>query len=100
MEDKVSNDRQMEPGMIARIEGVLNRVKDPESNLSVSRLGLIRRVRYSEDQKKLYIFADLYAHLPKCPACSAIAQAVGSTLLRDLQREFADEFPDLTIELV
>lgn len=100
MENTVPNDPQMAPAMISRIESVLNRVKDPESNLPVGRLGLVKRVRYSEAQKKLYIFIDLYAHLPKCPACSAIALAVGSTLLRDLQREFADEFPDLAIELV
>ena len=100
MENTVPHERQMDPGMIARIEGVLDRVKDPESNLPVGRLGLVRRVRYSEAQKKLYIFADLYSHLPKCPACAAIALAVGSTLFRDLQREFAVEFPDLAIEWV
>jgi metal-sulfur cluster biosynthetic enzyme len=100
MENTVANDQQMVPAMVSRIEGVLNRVKDPESNLPVGRLGLVKRVRYSEAQKKLFIFADLYPHLPKCPACSAIALAVSSTLLRDLQREFADEFPDLTIEMV
>jgi metal-sulfur cluster biosynthetic enzyme len=100
MKNTMPNDPQMVPAMISRIEGVLNRVKDPESNLPVGRLGLVKRVRYSEAQKKLYIFADLYSHLPRCPACSAIGLAVGSTLLRDLQREFADEFPDLTIEMV
>lgn len=100
MENTIPNDQQMVPAMISRIEGVLNRVKDPESNLPVGRLGLVKRVRYSEAQNKLFVFADLSPHLPKCPACSAIALAVGSTLLRDLQREFAEEFPDLTIELV
>jgi len=100
MENTGSKDQQMVPAMIMRIERVLNRVKDPESNLPVAHLGLVKKVRYSEAQNKLYIFADLYSHLPKCLTCSAIALAVGSSLLRDLQREFAEEFPELEIEMV
>lgn len=42
----------MSPLMIEKIDRVLERVKDPESGLPVSRLGLVKRFRYSEREKK------------------------------------------------
>ncbi len=41
--------------MKEKIDSVLDRVKDPESDLSVAQLGLVKKVRYSEDNKLLYI---------------------------------------------
>lgn len=90
----------MKQEMIQKIDTVLDRVKDPESNLPVAQLGVVKRVRYNEDLKTLYIFTDFYTHLPKCVTCAAIASAIASTILRDLREEFQTEFPDLSIEFV
>jgi len=90
----------MKPEMITKIDAVLDRVKDPESELPVSRLGVVKRIRYNEDLKKLYIFTDFYSHLPKCATCAAIAKTLASVIVRDLTKEFQTEFPDLTIEFV
>jgi len=35
----------MPPEMIAKIDAVLERVKDPESGLPIARLGLVKRLR-------------------------------------------------------
>jgi len=90
----------MSPEMIRKIEAVLERVKDPESNLPIARLGLVKRLRYSEQEKKLYVFTNVYRHLPHCVTCAAIARTIVATIIRDLTAEFQREFPDLVTEFV
>jgi metal-sulfur cluster biosynthetic enzyme len=90
----------MSPEMIRKIDAVLEKIKDPESGLPVAQLGLIRRVRYSEKDKRFYIFTDAYRHLPHCVTCAAIAQTIIATIARDVTAEFQKEFPDLTVEFV
>jgi metal-sulfur cluster biosynthetic enzyme len=90
----------MNQEMIQKIDAVLERVKDPESDLPVAQLGVVRRVRYNEELKKLYVFTDFYSHLPKCVTCAAIASTIASTIVRDLKAGFEAEFPDLFVEFV
>ena len=90
----------MPPEIIEKIDAVLERVKDPESNLPIARLGLVKRLRYSEKEKKLYVFTNVYQHLPNCVTCAAIARTIVGTIIRELTTEFEKEFPDLAIEFV
>ena len=86
--------------MQSKIDLVLDRVKDPESGLPVSHLGIIKRLRYNEARQDLYIFADFYSHSPGCLACQGIAAAVVDGIKRRLLAEFQAEFPELTIQFV
>jgi metal-sulfur cluster biosynthetic enzyme len=86
--------------MQEKIESVLDRVKDPESDLSVAQLGLVKKVRYSEDHDLLYIFTDFVSRQPRCSACAGIAMVLSASILKKLETEFQNEFPDLTIEFV
>lgn len=90
----------MSPEMKQKIENVLERVKDPESDLSIAQLGLVQRLLYSEKEKKLLIFAGDYINLPKCLSCAPIGWTIRAAIIRDLTAEFQKEFPDLTIEFV
>jgi metal-sulfur cluster biosynthetic enzyme len=90
----------MTPEMTRKIDSVLDRVKDPESNLPIAQLGVVKRLRYDEEKRALYIFTDFYSHLPRCVTCAAIARTIASTIIRDLRIEFEKEFPDLSIEFV
>ena len=90
----------MDPLILEKIDAVLDRIKDPESGLSISRLGLVERVRYNEEKGEMYIFTDFLSHLPHCPSCAGVAMVVVSAIKRRLREEFQKEFPDLTIELV
>lgn len=90
----------MEPEMAERIENVLDRVKDPESDLSAARLGLVERVRYNADKKELYVFTDFAGHQPSCMACVGIASVVITGIRRELEKEMRAEFPDLTVQLI
>ena len=42
--------------MKKKIDAVLERVKEPESGLSIAELGMVERLRYSKKHKKLIIF--------------------------------------------
>ena len=90
----------MKPEMIQKIDAILERVKDPESDLPVAQLGLIQRVRYNEEKKKMYIFTNLNEHVPKCSTCRFIAAGMVARITRDLEAAFKAEFPDLSVEFV
>lgn len=86
--------------MTRKIDAILGRVKDPESGLSLDRLGIVTRVRYSEEKREMYLFTNFLNHLPSCPTCRGIAVAIMSSLMKSLKEEFKKEFPDITIEFV
>jgi metal-sulfur cluster biosynthetic enzyme len=88
----------MKPEMIQKIDSILERVKDPESDLPVAQLGLIQRVRYNEEKKKMYIFTNLDKHVPKCNTCRFIGAALAARIFKDLEIAFNVEFPDLSVE--
>lgn len=83
-----------------KIDAILENLKDPESGLSVSALGLVKKLRYCEEKKHLYIFTDFISHQPGCLTCSAIASLISASIIRELEKSFSDSFPDLTIEFV
>jgi len=86
--------------MQGKIDLVLDRVKDPESGLPISHLGVIKRLRYNEARQELYIFAEFQSHSPGCLACVGIAAAVVDGIKRRLLAELQTEFPELTILFV
>ena len=81
--------------MKRRIDEVLDRVKDPEIGYSGADLGLIQRLRYNDEKKELYIFADFLSHQPGCMTCVGIASVVIDGIRRRLVEEFSREFPEL-----
>jgi metal-sulfur cluster biosynthetic enzyme len=88
----------MDSKMTKKIDAVLDRVMEPESNLSIAQLGLVKKLRYVENKKTLYIFT----RDPTAPkaCCTIIAKLLQTTLSEKLIHEFQIEFPNLTIEIV
>lgn len=89
----------MNPEMTEKVTSILKRVKDPESGLSVEELGMVKGVRYNEEEKEMYIFTDLVSHFPRCLTSVGIVRAIMSTIVRNMMDEFQREFPNLVIEL-
>ena len=88
----------MNPEMMKKIDSVLERVKEPESGLSMLELGLVQRLRYSEKLKKLAVFTTpLNSNRKHC--CIVMQGLLIKGTLDRLTEEFQKEFPDLTIEL-
>ena len=88
----------MEEKMKRRIDGVLERVKEPESGLSIAELGLVERLRYSEKHRKLVVFTNPINSPPGC--CVIMAKLLQDTTGQRLTEEFQKEFPGLSIEFV
>jgi len=88
----------MEEKMKRRIDGVLERVKEPESGLSIAELGLVERLRYSEKHRKLVVFTNPINSPPGC--CVIMAKLLQDTTGKRLTEEFKKEFPDLSIEFI
>ena len=89
----------MDAGMTKKIDGVLDRVKEPETGLSMSELGLVSRLRYSAKHKKLAVFTkplDTNRHY----CCTVLQGLLIKGTFERLTKEFQKEFPDLQIELV
>ena len=87
----------MDRAMQQRLEAVLERVKDPESGVAVSRLGIVERFRYNAEQKQLVVFTDFAPHMPSCPTCVGIAAIVIDGIRRRLNGELQAEFPELSV---
>ena len=83
-----------------KLDEILNQVKDPESDLSISKLGLVKKFRYSEKQQILYVFIDFLSHRPSCKACVGISMLLESKITKDLEEALKNEFPYLSIQFV
>lgn len=84
--------------MIKKIDRVLDRVVEKESNLPISHLGLVERVRYNEKQNKLYVFTKAVHGTHGC--CTLLALVQQSDVLKDLEEQFKQEFPEHWIQMV
>jgi metal-sulfur cluster biosynthetic enzyme len=86
----------MDDIMKKKLQAVLERVKEPETNLTISELGLVEKFRYYPKQKKLSVF--LNPIRPGKICCSIISSLLLSSTLKDLMNELRKEFPDLYLE--
>ena len=84
--------------MIEKIDQVLDRVIEKESDLSVAQLGLVERVRYSEKQNKLYVFTKAIHSTHGC--CTLLSLVQQSDTLQDLEDQFKQEFPEHWVQIV
>ena len=84
--------------MIRKIDGVLDRVKEPVSLLSIGQLGWVRGIRYDEERKKLSVFTNSLRRTKKC--CTIMASLLVSGTMKSLTEELQKEFPDLSIKFI
>ena len=89
----------MQSAMQQKIDSVLERVKEPESGLSIAQIGLVERLRYNPRRKRLYIFTSTIRQNRK-QCCTVLQGLLISSTLHSLTVEFQKEFPDLAIEIV
>jgi metal-sulfur cluster biosynthetic enzyme len=87
----------MDLEMTRKIEAVLGKVKDPESQLPIAQIGLVEKISYSAENKELRVF--LNSNNPTHSCCTMIGSLLLATALKNLTEEFQKEFPDLSIEI-
>lgn len=86
----------MDEEMKQKLQQVLDRVKEPESGLSISTLNLVNRIRYSEARKTLQVVLNPTQSGKLC--CSVLSGLLLNTAKRNLVAELESEFPDLTVK--
>ena len=98
-EKEIGLGKTMTPIMKQKIDAVLDRVKEPETGLSVAQLGLVERLRYKASEQTLSVMlSDVNRGQHTC--CIIIQGLILSSVLNALTAEFKKEFPDLTIDIV
>ena len=83
--------------MKQKIDAVLDRVRDPESGLTVAQLGLIQSFRFIEKGNKLVAFKSQMRSGKGC--CTLVANMLLHTTLKELISELEKEFPEYHIEV-
>jgi metal-sulfur cluster biosynthetic enzyme len=90
----------MEQSVGERFDAVLEQVRDPESNLPVSRLGVVSKFRYNEERSIIYVFTAYNAHRPGCLTCAGISATIEHGINRRLREALERSFPGFTVEFV
>lgn len=88
----------MDAKMKQKIDAVLDRVTEPESGLSISRIGLVEKFRYVPAKKRLYVFRNPIGPSKGC--CTILSNLLLDTTQGRLVRALEAAFPDLTIQIV
>lgn len=89
-----------DPQVQEKIEGVLKRVRDPESGLPISELNLVRRVRVSDEHAHIYLDVPFDQHSPGCLTCAGIAMTIVVGIKREMTTAFEEAFPGYTVEFI
>lgn len=89
---------ELDPATRAKLDAVLARVKDPVSELSLSELNLVSKIRYAEKSKVLAVKLAGSARGHECPACAAMNGHILVTIERLLNEELLKEFPGFSVE--
>lgn len=82
----------------SKFDAILDRVKEPLSELSLAELGIVSRFTYSAGERVIVARLNLDAPRFECPACSAMAGEVAQGIERRLREELEKEFPGFTVE--
>ncbi len=67
---------------------ILKSVKDPETQLSVYELGLVKSIDYIEQTKTLLVKVDFLRRNPSCVGCLPIAWMVQKKITDELYKRF------------
>ncbi|HPE89704.1 MAG TPA: hypothetical protein P5298_01325 [Spirochaetia bacterium] len=82
----------------ATFDDVLDAVIEPQSELSVAELGLVKKITYYKADTTLVVYMN-YAKptVADCPACSVATDMMKSTIERDLKAALLEAFPGWTV---
>jgi metal-sulfur cluster biosynthetic enzyme len=88
---------ELDHATAAKFDKVLDSVKEPQSELSIGELGLVKKFSYHAAEKTIAVHLDFEPQGMECPACSAVNGFILSTIQRDLTTALEEEFPGWTI---
>jgi hypothetical protein len=89
----------MSADMISKIEAVMARVIDPQSELPLCQLELVKKFTYREQQNTLTVYLDLSGYRSASVVCVGVNVDVSAKIESRLVTELQREFPSLWIKL-
>jgi hypothetical protein len=89
---------ELDHATTAKFDAVLARVKEPQSELSLGELGLVKKFSYHEPEKTIVVHLDFGPQIMDCPACTAVDGLILTTIQRDLRAALEEEFPGWAIQ--
>jgi hypothetical protein len=89
---------ELDHATTAKFDAVLERVKEPQSELSLGELGLVKKFSYHAPERTIVVHLDFGPQIMDCPACSAVDGFILTTIQRDLTTALEEEFPGWTIQ--
>ncbi len=85
----------MNQEMKNKLSNILDEVKDPETGLPVSQLGLIEGIKHKADLNELLVYMN---SLETAKACCMVSQFLGYAKIEELLKEALEkEFPNQTV---
>jgi metal-sulfur cluster biosynthetic enzyme len=78
-----------------KIDKVLNHIKDPQTGMTISQLGLVKKIRHVEKQQKLIVFFNRLGQSKSC--CAALNLALLADFETAIKAGLKAEFPQFSI---
>ena len=69
---------------------ILKSVKDPESEMCVFELGLVKNVDYLQEKRTIVVRCDFLRRNPSCVGCLPIAWLIQKKITDDLSKKFLE----------
>ncbi|MDR1316500.1 MAG: hypothetical protein LBK13_06460 [Spirochaetales bacterium] len=88
----------MTPEVQKKIDAILDRVKEQSSLLPVSQLGLVRKVSYSEADRRILIEMAGPGDNRACICAGLVGDMLRGGVERELREEFGKEFAGYSVE--
>lgn len=89
---------ELELAVSKKFDAILDRVKEPQSELSLAELGLVKKLTYYKDEQTIVAYMQYAPQDPaSCPACFIMTDMMKDSIERDLRAAILDEFPGWTV---
>ena len=86
----------MDKGVQEKINSVLGRIKDSQSGMSVAEMGLVQKIRHSEENRRLIVFMNRMGKSKAC--CSVLNMSILADLEKEMEQELRKEFPWFSVK--
>ena len=82
-----------------KFDKVLNEVIDPQSELSLAELGLVKKFSYHAPEKTIVVHLDVQQPVAECLACTTVDGFILAKISQAIIQAMETEFPGWTIEV-
>lgn len=82
-----------------KFDSVLDGVIEPQSELSLAELGLVKKMTYYKDDRAIVVYMNYPTpDAGTCPACGVATDMMKSTIERDLREALLEAFPGWAVD--